>query len=174
MTNGNAPYPLKEPESAKVLRTWDHTKAHMEPGLIPVSLSQQLPFGAAPFTFDSPTLSAAAYYYGVGIRVFNQPCEAIIEDVYVAGGDRHLYPAPFDAAAFTLGGPPLPLRGESGSYGGETLRFCLQDFGCFSRQAPLRFTVSTYATPAAPPMFDAVLIVREVLPSAPLPDGSPT
>lgn len=151
-----------------VVKRWP--ECDVDPMLRPVSISTVLkPLDeAGTMTHDVYPRGATVHWFVMGVRVFNGPREVIIEKVcmnrYPPYHDS-VYRAPFDAAAFNLDGPPLPLLKDGSPYAGEPMRFVKQDLGCIIRHAPMCLVLRPWEKGAVDIRFDALLIVREELSS---------
>lgn len=153
---------MPEPYAPHICRSWPDYK--MDEWLKPVDISMDLTTEAwqrkeaEALRHEVGPTEPDLYWFIMGLRVFNKPREVMIEEVVV--DCRPMYRHRFDAAAFNLDMPPLPLRNDGKCYVGEPIRFVRQDLGCLALHCPIRFMLRPWE-PGLAVSFDAIMIVHE-------------
>lgn len=165
------------PFAPGVIKNWD--QYDIDAILKPVDIGVALHGGE--FLHDVYPRGPNVHWFVMGFRVFNGPREVVIEKVRLSRNPPYedsLYRAPFDAAAFNLEGPSLPLQKDGKPYAGEPMRFVKQELGCIIRDAPMQLVLRPWQEGGGSVRFDALLIVREEIPqyypgTGPLPGAPP-
>jgi hypothetical protein len=148
------------------LRSYDASADRLREitGLIPIQiLSPHLHHSAPPTVImlwppDGPD-GNPRHARVVGIRLFHQPREIVIDDICLSGFP--VLGGPFDAAAYAIETPMLPLETPvNEGYRGEALRFVAVNWGVFSRHTPVCIYARPWGTPSALPQLFGYLVAE--------------